>query len=376
MSTKVVSPWTSIASSGSITKTSARRRDPIQQLPVPTEAVAQAPLRRLRCLTPGVTMHLDASRPAGARRRGMRLLLATAAFLALASCAAVVAFYLAFLRDLPDLKSLDDYRPPLASHVYDRNGVLIGEFYNERRVMTPIADVPRHTIYAFVAGEDATFFQHEGIDFASILRAAWVNFREGETKQGASTITQQMVKSLLLSPERTYTRKLREMILAHEIERHFSKQEILHLYLNQIYFGHGAHGIGEAARTYFGKDVRDLSVSESALLAGLPKAPSRYSPFNNPVRAEQRRRYVLSRMHEDGVIDQPTYDTAVAELPKLATGKWQEDYAASAYFTEEVRRHLFEVLGGDTVLGGGLRIETTLDADLQKAAVTALRAGL
>jgi penicillin-binding protein 1A len=317
----------------------------------------------------------DASRPAGGRRRGVRILLAATALLAVAAAGGAVAFYLAFLSDLPDLQSLDDYQPPLASHVYDRHGVLIGEFYNERRVLTPIAEIPRHTVYAFVAGEDSTFFQHAGVDFASILRAAWVNFREGETKQGASTITQQMVKSLLLSPEKTYTRKLREMILAHEIERRFSKEEILHLYLNQIYFGHGAHGIGEAARTYFGKDVRDLSVSESALLAGLPKAPSRYSPFANPERAEQRRRYVLERMRADQFIDAASYASALEEVPRLAAPS-QPAVADAAFFTEEVRRYLFDALGGDRVLEGGLEIQTTLDATLQRSAVAAVRSGL
>jgi penicillin-binding protein 1A len=305
----------------------------------------------------------------------VRILLATMAVLAVAAAGGAVAFYLAFLSDLPDLQSLDDYQPPLASHVYDRHGVLIGEFYNERRVLTPIAEIPRHTVYAFVASEDSTFFQHEGIDFASILRAAWVNFREGETKQGASTITQQMVKSLLLSPEKTYTRKLREMILAHEIERRFSKEEILHLYLNQIYFGHGAHGIGEAARTYFGKDVRQLSVSESALLAGLPKAPSRYSPFGNPERAEQRRRYVLERMRADEFIDAATYASALEEVPTLASPS-PPAVADAAFFTEEVRRYLFDALGGDRVLEGGLEIQTTLDSTLQRSAVTAVQSGL
>ena len=152
---------------------------------------------------------------------------------------------------LYEVITLDDYRPATASHVYDRNGVPIGEFYNERRVLVPYAEIPRHVVQAFVASEDSTFFEHEGIDFAGIIRAAWVNLLAGETRQGGSTITQQMVKSLLLSPERSYRRKLREMILARDIEQRFSKEEILYLYLNQIYFGHGAHGIGEAARTYF-----------------------------------------------------------------------------------------------------------------------------
>ena len=317
-----------------------------------------------------------AQRAAGpARGRGARILLAAAALALLASGAGAVAFYLAFMRDLPDLRTLDDYRPAVASHVTDRDGVPIGEFYNERRVLVPYAEIPRHVVLAFVASEDSTFFQHQGIDFASILRAAWVNLLAGEKRQGGSTITQQMVKSLLLSPERSYRRKLREMILARDIEQHFSKEEILFLYLNQIYFGHGAHGIGEAARTYFGKPVQELSVAEGALLAGLPKAPSRYSPHTNPEQAEKRRRYVLDRMQEDAFIDAATHAAAVAEQPKLADAM-QASFADAAFFTEEVRRYLFEVLGGDVVLAGGLEIETTLDAKLQGAAIAALRRGL
>jgi len=310
-------------------------------------------------------------------RRWLRLLLASLALLVLGGVAAMSAVYFAFLRDLPDLRTIADYRPSLASVVVDRDGRPIGEFYVERRRLTPMDQIPRHVVMAFVSGEDNTFFEHGGIDFRSILRAAWVNLSSGgEMKQGGSTITQQMVKGLLLSPEKKFRRKIREMILARRIEQHFSKEEILYLYLNQIYFGHGAYGVGDAARTYFGKEVSQLSVSEGAQLAGLPKAPSKYSPFAAPQRAEQRRRYVLGRMHEDGVIDTPTYEAALAEVPKLAKGPWEQDYESAAYFTEEVRRHLFEVLGGDRVLAGGLRIETTLDADLQRAAVSALRAGL
>jgi penicillin-binding protein 1A len=321
-------------------------------------------------------MGSDETGRAGARR-WLRLLAASLALLVLGGVAAMLAVYFAFLRDLPDLRTVADYRPSLASVVVDRHGKPIGEFFVERRRLTPMESIPRHVVQAFVAGEDNTFFEHGGIDFRSILRAAWVNLLAGgEIKQGGSTITQQMVKGLLLSPEKKFRRKIREMILARRIEQHFSKEEILYLYLNQIYFGHGAYGVGDAARTYFGKEVSELSVSEGAQLAGLPKAPSRYSPFNAPQRAEQRRRYVLSRMHEDGVIDTPTFESALAEVPKLVPGPWQEDYAAAAYFTEEVRRHLFEVLGGERVLAGGLRIETTLDAGLQRAAVTSLRAGL
>jgi penicillin-binding protein 1A len=311
-----------------------------------------------------------------ARSFWVRVGLAAVGALAVAGVAGFVAFYVVFLRDLPDLRSVADYRPPLSSHVLDREGREIGEFFVERRRLTALETVPPHVIHAFVAGEDSSFFEHEGIDFASILRAAWVNVRAGgEIRQGGSTITQQMVKGLLLSPEQTYRRKIREMILARRIEQRFSKEEILYLYLNQIYFGHGAYGIGEAARTYFGKHVFDLSVSEGALLAGLPKAPSRYSPHSNPDQAEARRLYVLERMLEDEFIDGATHDEAVAERPALA--EWPpEAHADAAYFTEEVRRYLFDTLGGDAVLEGGLEVETTLDLALQRSATRAVRTGL
>ncbi len=309
--------------------------------------------------------------------RALKVLLVSAGLLVVAVIGGSIAFYLAFVRDLPDLRTIEDYRPPIASRVLDRDGEAIGRFYTERRTLAPMESLPPHLVLAFVAGEDSSFFEHSGIDYRSILRAAWVNLRAGgEIKQGASTITQQMVKGLLLSPERKFKRKIREMILARRIEKRFSKQEILYLYLNQIYFGHGAYGIHEASHTYFDKDMSELSVSESALLAGLPKAPSRYSPFQNPEAAEERRRYVLSRMHAEGFVDAAGYATAIAESPVLADRSANQDDPAAAYFTEEVRRALFERFGGELVLQGGLTIETTLDSDLQRAAVRAVQTGL
>jgi len=311
------------------------------------------------------------------RPRALKLLLAATGLLVVAGVGGSIAFYLAFLRDLPDLRTIEDYRPPIASRVLDRHGEVIARFYKERRTLAPLESLPQYLIQAFVAGEDSSFFEHSGIDYTSILRAAWVNLLAGgEIKQGASTITQQMVKGLLLTPERKLKRKIREMILARRIEKRFSKQEILYLYLNQIYFGHGAYGIREAAETYFGKDTSELTVSESALLAGLPKAPSRYSPFQNPDEAEARRHYVLSRMHEEGFIDDATYASALAEIPVLADSSASEDDPAAAYFTEEVRRALFDRFGGEQVLEGGLTIETTLDANLERAATRAVRTGL
>ncbi|MGH0029090.1 MAG: penicillin-binding protein 1A [Myxococcota bacterium] len=306
----------------------------------------------------------------------LRYLLLAGGLLGLASLAAVVAFYLAFVRDLPDIESVEDYRPALASVVVDRNGRRVGEFFNERRRLVALEDVPQHVVRAFIAAEDSHFFEHSGIDYPSIVRAAWANLRAGGVVEGASTITQQTVKGLLLTPERKFRRKIREMILARNLEARLTKQEILYLYLNQIYFGSGAYGIQEAARSYYGKDVADLTVGEAAQLAGLPKAPSTYSPRRNPEQAEVRRLYVLGRMRNEGFITQALYDEAVAERPPLSDRPWLSDYEDSAYFAEQVRRYLFDELGGQTVLEGGLVVETTFDLALQSAAVAALRKGL
>jgi len=307
----------------------------------------------------------------------IRLLLGGVVLIVLGAGAAAIAFHLTFLRDLPDFRTLEDYRPALTTTVLDRNGIPIAEFYEYRRQVIPLSEVPELVIHAFLAAEDDSFYEHSGIDYLSIVRAAWANLRAGgETRQGASTITQQMVKQLLLSPERTYRRKIRELILARRIEQRFSKEEILFLYLNQTYFGSGAYGISEAAYTYFGKKVADLDAAEAALLAGLPKAPSRYSPFLHPERGEERRLYVLGRMHEEGFIDEATYAESVAEPLALTPPLEREAYETASYFTEEVRKTLFDRLGSDLVLHGGLTVETSLDLQLQKAAVQALAEGL
>jgi len=310
------------------------------------------------------------------RSGGFRILLAAVVVLSFAAGAAGVGFYVSFLRDLPDLHRIEDFRPALSSLVLDSRGVPIGEFYTERRSLVPLESIPEHTRMAFVAAEDSNFFKHAGIDYVAILRAAWVDLRAGRIEQGASTITMQLVKQMLLSPEKKFRRKFREMILARKIEATFSKDEILYLYLNQIYFGHGAWGIGQAARSYFGKEVSELSISESALLAGLPQRPSEYSPFRDSEAAEKRRRHVLKRLREDQYIDEAQYAEAVETLPALVGDIREPDYEAAGYFTEEVRRYLFDLLGGKRVLEGGLVIETTLHLDLQKLAVENVRAGL
>jgi penicillin-binding protein 1A len=307
----------------------------------------------------------------------LRILLALVALLAATGAGLAAAFYFKFVADLPDLRSLSDYRPMLTSIVLDREGQPVGEFYEHRRRLTELEEIPPHVIQAFLAAEDDTFYEHEGIDYVSILRAVWANLLAGgEVRQGASTITQQMVKTLLLTPERNIERKIREMILARRIEQHFTKDEILYLYLNQIYFGSGAYGIGEAARTYYGKEIGEITVAEAAMLAGLPKAPGRNSPYLNAERAEDRRQYVLGRMLEEGFIDEASHRAAAENPPELARSPDYEDYTVAAYFTEEVRRTLFERLGGERVLQGGLVVETTMDLGLQRGAVDAVRSGL
>jgi penicillin-binding protein 1A len=307
---------------------------------------------------------------------GIRIAVVALSVLTAAAAIGALAIYVVLIRDLPDFHTLDDYRPPVVSEVFDRNGKLIGEFFTQQRRIVPIDEIPRHVQLAFVAAEDGSFFEHTGIDYVSILRAASANLREGGIAQGASTITQQMVKSLLLTPERTYKRKMREIILARRIEQQFSKEEILFLYLNQIYFGNAAWGIGQAARSYYGKEAQDLTISEAALLAGLPQRPSAYDPNRNPDAAEARRRYVLGRMLADGYIDESTYQLEMESLPELKTHPDLENIEVAGYFTEEVRRLLFDRLDGDTVNNGGLRVETTLDVDLQRAARDAIQAGL
>ncbi|MAG29994.1 MAG: penicillin-binding protein [Deltaproteobacteria bacterium] len=310
------------------------------------------------------------------RSGGVRIALVMLAVMGAFASIGALAIYLLLIRDLPDFHSLDDYRPPVVSEVFDRNGKLIGEFYTEQRRLIPIDQIPQHVKLAFVAAEDGAFFEHEGIDLVAIGRAAITNLVEGRKAQGASTITQQMVKSLLLTPERTYKRKMREIILARQIEQQFTKEEILYLYLNQIYFGNGAWGIGQAARSYFGKEAPDLTISEAALLAGLVQRPSAYDPSRNPEAAESRRRYVLGRILGDGYIDQEVYEAELAAPPELSAPPDRENIEASGYFTEEVRRLLFDKLEGEAVLNHGLRIETTLDVDLQRAAQKAVRSGL
>jgi penicillin-binding protein 1A len=278
--------------------------------------------------------------------------------------------------DLPrrlDLKSA--YQPAVVSSVYDVRGEPIGEFYHHRRVIVPLERVPTHVIEAFLAAEDARFFKHKGVDIFAILRASFANLRKGEIREGGSTITQQLVRGFVLTRERTLRRKIREAILAYRVEKNHTKEEILYLYLNQIYFGHGNYGIEAASRDYFGKGVEKVNLAEAALLAGLPRSPSRSSPYRDFFSAMERQRYVLQRMYKEGFIAEDAYNESL-ETPIRLTPSPGLNWQIAPYFVEHVRRIVGDKYGFDPLLQGGLRIYTSLDASLQMAAQKAVREGL
>ncbi len=274
---------------------------------------------------------------------------------------------------LPQVSRLETFRPPAATRVYAADGSLLAEFSVERRIPVAVEELPPHVIRAFLAIEDHRFFEHFGLNVGRILKALAVDLLEGRVVEGGSTITQQLAKVLFLTPERTLARKLREALLALEIERRYTKQEILEFYLNQIYLGNGAYGVGAAAQVYFRKPASELGLAEAALLAALPKAPSRYDPFRHPDRARARRDLVLRRMEDLGWADAQAVARARAQpLPRPAG----RPKVRAPYFVETVRRRLVETLGLDPVYEGGLRVYTTLSPAVQEAAEAALAEGL
>jgi len=273
---------------------------------------------------------------------------------------------------LPPLSKLLTYDPPVATRVYADDGQLVSEFFFEKRYLTPMDRIPSVVRDAFVAAEDSEFYRHRGIDLKGISRAFFANLRAGDVVQGGSTITQQVVKSLLLTPERSYRRKLREVLLSLKIERELSKDEILYLYLNQIYLGDGNYGIGAAARSYFGKDPSELTLPEAALLAGLPKAPSRYSPTRNAEGALTRQRYVLTRMLEEGYITPTAYRAAVRQGVSVVQRN-KPRATVGSYYAEYVRRFLVEHFGERATYYQGYRVYTALNLNLQAIAEDTVR---
>ncbi|MBI2646534.1 MAG: PBP1A family penicillin-binding protein, partial [Deltaproteobacteria bacterium] len=276
---------------------------------------------------------------------------------------------------LPKLVSPDHYRPLVVSDVYAQGGEKIGEFYELRRKLIPFEEVPKVVVNSFVAAEDAQFFSHKGIDLQGIIRAAIKNFQAGRFVQGGSTITQQVAKSILLTPERKLSRKIRELVLAMRLEKNLSKKDILYVYLNEIYLGHGAYGIEAAAQNYFGKRAAELNLAEASMLAGLPQAPSRYSPLLNPKAAKERQIYVLKQMVDNGYISKrEALEARDTVLKFLKRDDYNLRYAP--YFVEYLRQVLIDKYGYDKVMKEGLQIYTTLNFKLQKTANFATEKGL
>lgn len=299
------------------------------------------------------------------------LLLACAAVLTIA-IGTLLCWFVAL--GIPDVSSVERYQPPATTVILDADGQVVDRLYRQNRFLLPLSAMPDYLVQAFVAAEDARFYEHSGVDAWSTLRALLNNLRAGGKSQGGSTITQQVTRSLLLSREKTYIRKLKEAILAYRLDNLLSKTDILYIYLNEIYLGEGAYGVEAAAQTYFGKHAAALHLAEASMLAGLPQAPSRYSPFKNYTSAKRRQAYVLNRMAEDGYITasmarkayaQPLIFAAAENLP-----------SGNGYFLQQVKNYVSGKYGSETLLSGGLVIETTLNGRMQQAGVEAVRKGV
>jgi penicillin-binding protein 1A len=285
--------------------------------------------------------------------------------------------YRKYQSDLPkNLNVVTDYRPLRASQIFSGDGEMIGEFFVEKRVLVPIEEVPDVVKKAFVAAEDVRFYKHHGVDYQGILRAAWTNLRARQVVQGGSSITQQVAKLLLVGHERSLKRKLREALLAYRIENQLTKDQILGIYLNHVYLGHGSYGVVAAAKAYFGKRLGDLTPAEAAMLAALPKSPSRITPFNNFARAQERQHYVLDQMQEAGFLSAAQAEAARREPLALVAERRTLTNVAAPYFVETIRKYVVERYGEEDLLEKGLRIETTLSMRDQRAAEAAVRRGL
>ncbi|WP_437340780.1 penicillin-binding protein 1A [Burkholderia lata] len=276
--------------------------------------------------------------------------------------------------NMPSLDALTDYRPKVPLRIYTSDHVLIGEFGEERRDVVHFKDVPDSLKKAILAIEDARFYDHGGVDLTGIVRAGFVALTNGHASQGASTITMQVARNFFLSSEKTYTRKIYEMLLAYRIERALTKDQILEVYMNQIYLGQRAYGFASAARVYFGKDLKDITLAEAAMLAGLPKAPSAYNPVVNPKRAKVRQEYILQRMLELNFISREQYDEAVAQ-PLVVKGPGRDFSVHAEYVAEMVRQMMYAQYREETYTRG-FNVVTTIDSADQQVAYTALRKGI
>ena len=276
------------------------------------------------------------------------------------------------LANLPPIETLQNYTPPLVTRIYDIHNTIISELFTERRTVIPLQDIPLNLQHALLATEDQHFYEHWGINIKGIVRAMLTNLRHGRVVEGGSTITQQLSKVIFFGQQRTFSRKIRELLLAMQLEHTYSKDEILQLYLNQIYFGHGAYGVESAAKIFFGKSPRDMTLAECALLAGQPRSPRAYSPFLNPEKARGRRAWVLSRMRRSGYITAEEEKKADAET--LVSQKAAILPPTGAYFVEYIRQLLEPKYGDSGLYQGGYSIYTTLDVNMQRAAESVMAA--
>ena len=323
-------------------------------------------------------------------KRFISFALVTLISLILLGAGGAFGLYIYMSHDLPSITKVHDYRLPQVTTVYARDGSVMGQLFEEKRFLVNLDQMPRYAIDAFLAAEDARFFEHQGIDFRGILRAVLSNLVAGEATKGGSTITQQVIKRVLLTPERSYERKAKEAILSYQLEKYLTKEEILYLYVNQIFFGNNAYGVEAAARTYFAKHVQDLTVAEAALVAGLPQAPSKFNPYRNPTDARTRQLYVLEQMLDKGFITRAVYEQAKAE-PLVYKSMPEPSWTVGAWYLEEVRRQLIEffkednvkalglpidIYGKDAVYQAGLHVYTAMDPVHQVAAENSLREGL
>jgi penicillin-binding protein 1A len=302
------------------------------------------------------------------------LLLALLVFVAGSVCGGALGAFLALTRDLPSIRELEDFRPSAATRLVSTEGKVIGEFFVEKRLPITLAEIPPYLKQAVIAVEDQHFYEHAGIDWQGIIRAGVKDLMAGRIVEGGSTITQQLAKLLFLDSERTMRRKVKEALLALQIERRYRKDEILTLYLNQIYLGSGTYGVEAAANLYFGKHVWELDLSECALIAGLSRAPSVYSPLINPEKALARRALVLKRLRESDIITEGQYSLALEKPLRLAPPAGSG--ASTLYFADYLRPQLEEALGANLLYRGGLTVQTTLSDNWQRIAEQALTNGL
>jgi len=304
-----------------------------------------------------------------------RLLLLLGIALTLLGASGVVGIFWFYSRDLPPIFSAADYNPKQVTRIYDRDGNVLIELFDERRTVISIDEIPEVMRYSMIAAEDAGFYEHKGLDYWGVLRAAYTNIQRGGFSQGASTITQQVVKNLLLTPEREVKRKVQEVLLARRLEEVLSKDEILWLYLNQVYWGHRNYGIEEASRFYFDKSTSELDLNEASTLAGMVQSPERLSPFKHPERCLERRNYVLNQMRAKGFITEAAYASTL-EQPITPRTERPTTLGMASHFVEAIRRQLLEEYGRDIVYTGGLEVHTTVDLTVQVEAEAAVRQGL